>query len=384
MVRMPGLANDGCALARVSSGGAGAPSLLMPMTVLNIGFPLATVTPSTPGGAEQILSSIDEALVEAGHRSVVVAPAGSCCQGELVATAPLGFELDEDGHAKACEEQRRAIQRALFDFPIDLIHMHGLDFHRYLPSTNVPILITLHLPPDWYPREIFKARRQDFHLVCVSHSQARSCPPGAQIEAVIENGVPMPDFHVRPKSDYVVALGRICPEKGFHLALEAATKAGLPLVLAGKVFGYSAHQQYWSQEIAPRLKDGHHFIGPVGPTKKHQLLTHARCLVVSSLVDETSCLVAMEAMACGTPVVGLRRGALGEIVEHGRTGFLVDRPEQLPDAILDAKRLSPIACREHARDHFSSSRMTRHYLQLYGHLTGRRIRTLRSNAQRVA
>lgn len=354
------------------------------MTVLNIGFPLATVTPSTPGGAEQILALIDEALVEAGHRSIVVAPAGSWCRGELVATASPQFQLDEDGHAKACEEHRRTIHRALFDFPIDLIHMHGLDFHRYLPRTDVPILVTLHLPPDWYPREIFKPSRQDFHLVCVSHSQARSCPPGAQVEAVIENGVPMPGFHFTPKRDYVVALGRICPEKGFHLALEAATKAGLPLVLAGRVFGYSAHQQYWSKEIAPRLRDGHHFIGPVSPTKKHQLLTHARCLVVSSLVDETSCLVAMEAMACGTPVVGLRRGALGEIVDHGRTGILVERPEQLPDAILGAKRLSPIACREHALNHFSSSRMTGRYLQLYGHLAGRRIQTLQSNAERVA
>jgi glycosyltransferase involved in cell wall biosynthesis len=354
------------------------------MTVLNVGFPLATVSPSTPGGAEHILALIDDALVEAGHRSIVVAPDGSSCRGTLLPAAPVESHFDEDTHAKVCEEQRRTIKRALAEYPIDLIHMHGIDFHEYLPTTKVPVVVTLHLPPSWYPREVFDAESRDLHLVCVSQSQARSCPAEARIEAVIVNGVRLPEFRSTPKQDYVVALGRISPEKGFHLALDAATKAGVTLVLAGTVFGYAAHERYWSEEIRPRLKARHRFVGPLGPSEKYELLTHARCLVVSSLVDETSCLVAMEAMSCGTPVVGLRRGALGEIVVEGRTGFLVDRPDQLPDAILAAKRLTPIACRDHAVTHFSSSRMTTRYLQLYRHLTGERLRAFQNKAERVA
>jgi glycosyltransferase involved in cell wall biosynthesis len=354
------------------------------MTVLNVGFPLATVSPSTPGGAEHILALIDDALVQAGHRSIVVAPAGSSCRGKLLPAAPVPSHFDEETHVKVCEEQRRIIQRALAEFPIDVIHMHGIDFHKYLPTTKVPVVVTLHLPPSWYPGEVFDAASRDLHLVCVSQSQARSCPAKARIEAVIENGVRLPEFRSTPKQDYVVALGRVCPEKGFHLALDAATKAGLPLVLAGTVFGYEAHERYWSEEIQPRLKARHRFVGPLGPREKFELLTHARCLVVSSLVDETSCLVAMEAMSCGTPVVGLRRGALGEIVAEGRTGFLVDSPDQLPGAILAANRITPIACRDHAAAHFSSSRMTARYLQLYRHLTGVRLRAFQNKAEWVA
>ena len=358
----------------------------MSLTILNVGFSLATVSQSTPGGAEQILRCIDEALVEAGHRSIVVAPAGSSCRGALLATRAVESQLDEAKHTMACEEQRRAIQGALSEFPIDLIHMHGIDFHRYLPTTEIPVLVTLHLPLSWYPREIFLAGPHPFPLVCVSRSQARSCPAGTRIEAVIENGVDVPQTCLGlKKENYVAALGRICPEKGFHLALDAANNAGLPLVLAGNVFGYAAHQQYWKQEIEPRLKPPHRFLGAVGPRKKRDLLAHACCLVVSSLVEETSCLVAMEAMACGTPVVALRRGALAEIVHEGRTGILVNSREQLADAILAARRLSPMTCWEHARTHFSASRMTTRYVHLYRHLIQERVSTvLQRGAEWVA
>jgi glycosyltransferase involved in cell wall biosynthesis len=356
----------------------------MPLTVLNVGFPLATVSPCNPGGAEQILALLDEALVKAGYRSIVVAPAGSSCRGTLLPVSAVESHLDQEKHATACQEQRSTIEKALSDFPIDLIHMHGIDFHRYLPATDVPVLVTLHLPPAWYPREIFSPeRRRDFRLVCVSRSQAGYCPAEAQIEAVIENGVSLPQFHSTPKESYVTALGRICPEKGFHLALDAATKAGLPLVLAGKVFGYPSHEQYWNEELKPRIKPPHRFLGPVGSSEKQELLSRARCLVVSSLVDETSSLVAMEAMACGTPVVALRRGALSEIVEEGRTGFVVDSPEQLPDAMLAARRLSPITCREQAVARFSSLRMTARYLRVYEHLTTQPRGTFQSNAEWV-
>jgi glycosyltransferase involved in cell wall biosynthesis len=170
------------------------------------------------------------------------------------------------------------------------------------------------------------------------------------------------------KEEYVAALGRICPEKGFHVALDAATQAGLALRLAGEVFGYAAHEQYWKKEIEPRLKAPHRFVGALAWREKRDLLARARCLLVTSLVDETSSLVAMEALACGTPVVALRRGALSEIVNHGRTGFLVDTVEQLPSAIHAARDLSSEDCRRDAERLFSADRMTSRYLSLYRHL----------------
>jgi glycosyltransferase involved in cell wall biosynthesis len=344
----------------------------MPLTVLNVGYPLAPVSRSTAGGAEQVLALLDDALVSAGHRSIVIAPEGSECRGLLIATPALASPLNEQKAAFAWAEQRRAIRRGLSEFAVDVIHLHGVDYYRYLPSTDIPVLVTLHLPPSWYPAEVLCKADINTHLVCVSSSQARRCPAGAEIRAIVENGVSLPKLYPEKRGDYVVALGRICPEKGFHLAIDAASEAGLPLLLAGTVFGYSTHQQYWDREIKPRLKRPHLFVGAVGPRRKQQLLASARCLVITSLVEETSSLVAMEAMACGTPVVALRRGALTEIVDHGRTGFLVDSPEQLAEAILAATQLSTKACRQRAETLFSAECMTTRYLSLYGQLASER------------
>jgi glycosyltransferase involved in cell wall biosynthesis len=139
----------------------------------------------------------------------------------------------------------------------------------------------------------------------------------------------------------------------------------IPLVLAGQVFAYEAHQQYFETMIRPRLAGMHRFIGPVGQLRKNDLLAGARCVLVPSLVDETSSLVAMEALACGTPVVAFRRGALVEIVEDGCTGFLVDSPAQMAQAILAAGQLSSNLCRERAERNFSAARMIREYFSLY-------------------
>lgn len=346
----------------------------MPLTVLNVGYPLAAVSDSTAGGAEQIVSVLDEFLVRHGHGSVVVAPKGSRVRGELVGVAAVGQELDEAVHAEGIRQTRRAIARALESFPIDVIHMHGIDFLDYLPEPGTPVVVTLHLPPSWYPERAFAIARPDTHLVCVSPSQARACP--GDYEYVIENGIRLGSYRPARKRGYVVALGRICPEKGFHLALEAADRCRRPLLLAGTVFGYEAHQRYFEGMIRPRLKNPHRFLGGVGLARKRRLLAAARCLLATSLVDETSSLVAMEAMACGTPVVAFRRGALAEVVSDGRTGFLVNDVDEMSAAIENAAQLDPQECRREAEQRFSAEAMFRKYSAVYEKLAaGRPVQT---------
>jgi glycosyltransferase involved in cell wall biosynthesis len=191
---------------------------------------------------------------------------------------------------------------------------------------------------------------------------------------VIENGVPVPDqppAAARRTRGFALALGRICPEKGFHLALRAARKAGMPLIVAGQVFNYPSHEKYFREEMAPQLDPLRRFVGPLGRREKHRLLSEAQCLLVPSLVSETSSLVAMEALAAGTPVIAFRRGALPEIVEHGQTGFLVNDEEEMAEAIRWTEWIDRRVCWERARERFSLEKMLHHYFEFYGKVLDR-------------
>jgi glycosyltransferase involved in cell wall biosynthesis len=115
----------------------------------------------------------------------------------------------------------------------------------------------------------------------------------------------------------------------------------------------------------PLLDRERRFVGPLGTRGKRRLLGASRALLVPSLVEETSSLVAMEALACGTPVIAHRIGALEEIIEHGRTGFLVDDEEQMASAIAEVRLLDPRACRSQALERFSVETMTARYLSIY-------------------
>jgi glycosyltransferase involved in cell wall biosynthesis len=341
----------------------------MPLTVLNVSYPLARVSGNTAGGAEQVLATIDEALVRAGHRSLVVAPAGSHCDGLLIPTPWVSNSLDEHAQQLARKEHRQAVSRALDHFPIDVVHLHGLDFLDYLPPAGVPVVVTLHLPLDWYPPEIFHLDRPETYLVCVSRSQTSS-RFAAQIDAVIENGVPLARAGCgRRKGNYALGMGRICPEKGFHLAMDACRLADVPLFLAGTVFDYPTHRAYFEESILPRLSETQRFLGPVGGDRKQHLLAGAKCVLIPSLVAETSSLVAMEAMACGTPAVAFRAGALCALIDDGRTGFLVDGVEEMAEAIPAAANLDPESCRKETEARFSSDRMIAEYFRLYEEIT---------------
>jgi len=341
----------------------------MRLTVLNVSYPLAPVSAGTAGGAEQVLSTLDAALVQHGCRSLVIAPEGSKCQGLLLPTALVPQVLDEDAKHRARERHRDAIRRAIDTFPVDVVHLHGVDFMHYLPQPGVPVIVTLHLPPGFYDHQAFGTSRPETYLVCVSQSQACKCPPNADITSVIGNGVPLNWF--RPtgafrKGSYVLYMGRMCPEKAPHLAMDAARSAGVPCWIAGNVFPYPTHLRYFDEFIEPRLASyGHHFVGSVGGMRKRDLIAGAKCLLVPSQIAETSSLAAMEAFACGAPVIAFRTGALSEVVRHGATGFVVENVEEMADAILELKKIAPADCRTEAERRFSSETMVRRYFELY-------------------
>jgi glycosyltransferase involved in cell wall biosynthesis len=336
------------------------------LTILSVGYPFAAVGPSSVGGAEQIMSLVEAAIARAGHRSVVLAAQGSSCAGSLVELSlPEGL-IDSEKRGRALARYRESLDGIVERYGVDVVHMHGVDFASYLPAEGPAVLATLHLPISFYSSDIFTLKRARTFYNCVSASQSADCEVSSVRMCVVPNGIDVRSFPFRATKDgFVVALGRICPEKGFHLALDAARRAGLDMVLAGEVFPYDEHERYFAREIVPRLDDRRRFVGPVAGRAKRELLGRARCLVVPSVVAETSSLVVMEAFACGTPVVARPVGALAHLVRDGETGFLVDGVEELAEAFHRTPRIDPWVCRRVAEERFSAEAMTKSYLELY-------------------
>jgi glycosyltransferase involved in cell wall biosynthesis len=135
------------------------------------------------------------------------------------------------------------------------------------------------------------------------------------------------------------------------------------------VFPYSDHQRYFAEAIRPRLGHTARFLGNLDFSRKRHFLTGARCVLIPSLVAETSSLVAMEAIACGTPVVAFPTGALAEIIEPGVTGFFVRNTREMAEAIHAADTIDRERCREIARHRFALEGMVDRYFELYRHLT---------------
>ncbi len=336
------------------------------MRVLSVAYPFAPVAPEIPGGAEQVLLALDRAIVLSGHESFVVARSGSKISGRLLELPSLPGPI-EPSRPFIYEACRNVITDAVDRLGVDIVHMHGFDFHEYVPPAGVPVIVTLHLPLKWYPAGAFSIGRPCTYFNCVSRTQAASAP-GLGTFRHIDNGVDVEGFRAArggEKGGYALSMGRVCAEKGFHIAMDAAKRDGVPFILAGAVFGYEAHERYFREFIRPRLSMSCRFVGPSGPEERKRLLAGARCLVVPSVVEETSSLVAMEALACGTPVVAFPNGALEEIVENGVTGFLVKDEREMSQAIMDSAALSGEDCRRAAVMRFSSSAMIEKYFLEY-------------------
>jgi glycosyltransferase involved in cell wall biosynthesis len=341
----------------------------MPLTVLSIAYPFAPTGLDAVGGAEQILSDLDHALVSAGHTSLVVACEGSQAAGKLFAGALPGEVLTDTARRWSTSQFQAAIDRALSSHRVDLIHMHGLDFHEYKLPSSIPVLVTLHLPVAWYSQDLWKQFGSNVQFQCVSETQRLSCPPELRNVLVVENGVELSPL-AEKTGNFAIALGRICPEKNMHVALEAGTLANIRVLLGGHVFPYPSHLQYFREKVEPLLgyngtSTGHAFLGPLASRRKQQLLARAKCLLHPTLAPETSSLVAMEALAAGTPVIAYRSGALPEIVEDGVTGFLVDSAEEMAAAIRNIHAINPETCRATAERRFSRERMVQQYFNLY-------------------
>ncbi|EUA30188.1 glycosyl transferases group 1 family protein [Mycobacterium xenopi 4042] len=231
-------------------------------------------------------------------------------------------------------------------------------------ALGLPTVATVHGPidEDLYP--YYRELGDDVGLVAISDRQ-RQLAPDLNWVGRVHNALRIKDwpFQAR-KGDYALFLGRYAPYKGAHLAVQAAHEAGIPLVLAGKC-SEPSEKVYFEECVRPLLTDTDHVFGEADAVSKRKLLGGARCLLFPIQWEEPFGIVMIEAMACGTPVVALRGGAVPEVVVDGVTGFVCDRPEELATAIRHVGTLDPAACRRHVAAHFDVSALGCGYEQVY-------------------
>lgn len=342
------------------------------LRILYVAYPLLPVSDESAGGAEQMLWNLERQMAMRGLDTVTAACEGSSVSGKLFMTGSAPSEPDTfDG--RAVEHESRVVEYVWQEQGqgrgFDLVHDKSGHFWKQASALPCPVLATLHLPRSFYGEEWLQLDQPNLAFNCVSQVQRRTFEDVGSILGVVENGIDLERFTPEcEKSDYILWIGRICEEKGPHVAIDVAERAGVPLIIAGDVYPFSYHQKYFAREIVPgleRAKVKIQFVQRPSFEQKVSLLRRAKAVIQPALVDETSSLVAMEAMACGTPVVAFRRGALPEVVAEGETGFIVDTADAMAECISGVHEIDPQACRQRAENRYSAQRMADEYEALY-------------------
>lgn len=326
-----------------------------------------TVPPTAYGGIELVVDLLARYMAEAGHHVTLFATGDSTCEVERLGTEPtalrsLGFDTWSCHMAEALHLSYAYAQHERFD----LYHNHaGPLGNAFAAACPVPTLTTLHGPILPTNERYFRAFAEHPY-VSISEAQ-RAGAPDLHYVSTIYHGIETDRFEPGPKQGYLLFLGRISPEKGAHLAIEAALQADMPLVMAAKIDPYD--QAYYQERIAPHV-DGSRirFIGEVAGARKHEVLRGANALLHMVQWAEPFGLTMIEAFASGTPVIAMPHGSIPEIVAHGRTGFVVRSVDEAARAIARLDRIDPRACRAEALSRFDVRRMVGDYLDLYARM----------------
>ncbi|MBP7134287.1 glycosyltransferase family 4 protein [Patescibacteria group bacterium] len=258
------------------------------------------------------------------------------------------------GIASACYEQAGQF---------DIIHNHfALIGAFYSKLTTTPTLTSMHIPI----RDAIKPvllQYKDLPYVSFSNSQQKQMPE-LNWYANIYHGVDTELFKYSPvPKEYFLYLGRVTEDKGVHFAIEAAKAANVPLLIAGRS---AVNEDYWQNKVESQINGVTiRYVGEADQTQKIALLQGARGLLFPTQVDETFGLVMIEAMACGTPVIAWRNGAVPEVVSDGKTGFIVHDTQEMVKAIQEIDHISREATRRRAEIYFSQQKMASGYLRVY-------------------
>ncbi len=336
--------------------------------------PIAWRTPPHHyGGWELVASQLAEGLVRRGHAVTLFATADSLTTARLESVCPhplnqpnsqLDSRVYETLHIAHAYERAAALG-------VEVLHNHAGCF-GVPPSRTAPfpVVTTLHgSAAETGSRTLYEYYAEQFY-VSISNAERRLAPD-LNYAATVYNGIDVATFSEHPHpEDYLIVLGRMSPDKGIHLAIRVAQRCERRLVLAGIV--PPENQAYFEQQVQPHLQEGSvEFVGPVDHAQKNYWLSRAYASLHLVTYEEAFGLTMAESMACGTPVVAVRRGSVPEVVEDGQTGFVI--PVGNDDAVVAAAvtalgrvgSLDRLTIRDAVRQRFDTARMVAGYERVY-------------------
>jgi glycosyltransferase involved in cell wall biosynthesis len=335
-----------------------------------------SVPPKYYGGTERVVSYLTEELVRQGHEVTLFASGDSVTKAHLVAACRRSLRLDKhcvDQLAHQIVALEHVFQRAA---EFDIVHFH-IDYLHFPLSRREQIshVTTLHGRldiPDLVP--LYQEFR-DMPVVSISNAQ-RVPLPWANWQATVYHGLPADLYRFRAQpGSYLAFLGRISPEKRVDRAIAIAKQVQIPLKIAAKVD--PVDKDYFESVIDPLLRGPLvEFVGEIGKGEKEDFLGNAYALLFPIDWPEPFGLVMIEAMACGTPVIAYRGGAVPEIMKEGHTGFIVKGLKDAVEAVRRVPELSRKRCREVFDRRFTAARMAHDYVQVYERLIKSKQRKL--------
>ncbi len=324
--------------------------------------PVAWRTPPRHYGPWELVTSLlTEELVQLGVEVTLFATADSQTAGTLDAVCAQGYEENPEANAKVseCLHISNCFEKAS---RFDLIH-NQFDFLplTYSSFVSTPLVTTIHGFSSASIIPVYEKYNSRSHYVSISTSD-RS--PRLSYAATIYHGIDLDRFTFaeKPSRDYLLFYGRFHPDKGAREAITIARKTGIPLKMAGII----QDRAYFDTFVQPSIDTGEvEYLGSVGPESRDRLLGNALALLHPINFDEPFGLSVIESMATGTPVIAINRGSMPELIDDGKTGFLVTNADEAAERIRDIQTIDRNVCRKTVEERFSAKRMAADYFSLY-------------------
>jgi glycosyltransferase involved in cell wall biosynthesis len=342
------------------------------------------IPPKKYGGTERVIYYLIKGLLEKGHEVKLLAPGDSEVDCELIPICEKHTffgrnDEEQEIIKKRIEKIRINTKKILFKIlpDVDIIHSHGFDIKDF---SEIPHVITLHNMFEFENMDFFEERK-DLNYITVSKNQQEPMPH-LNYAGVVYNGQDPLEFEFNNNpGDYLCFIGRFDMDKKPHEAIQLALKLNKKIKLAGKL-DYKG-RKYFKEEIEPYLDNPLvEYLGEIGMEEKVKLLKGALCNIHPTNFREPFGLTVIEAAYCGTPTIAIRRGAMPEIIEHGRTGLVVEDFNEGYHHIHKCFEMDRTYISTRARMLFNYKIMTEEYLKIYERIINKKY-TLETTADSV-